>query len=150
MSPGTARRLSFSTFDRSRDLTHLAWPGPQLLAVPRGDLDAAPAGVVVIDDADILSLGEFHGQPHRTRRGQKIEATAWSAMVQVALTDPADAEQLLTDIDEVSSATVDYGLPPALPMAVSVLNSNWGQDAVVEAQSVLAGGPAAAGMYRSR
>jgi hypothetical protein len=150
MSPGTARWLGFSTFDRSLDLKHVLQTGLELLAVPRGDLDDVSTGVVVIDEADTLSLGELHGQPHRTSRGQEIEVTAWSAMVQVALADPADAAQLLADIDEFAVGIADDRLPPALPMAVSVLNRDWGQDAVPEAQSVVAAGPAVAGMYGSR
>lgn len=149
-SPGTARRLNFSTFDRSWDLEHVLRVGLHLLAVPRADLDKAPPGVLVIDEADALWVGEMYGEQHRTPRGQKIEATAWSAMAQVALTHPAYATQLIDDIDELSSRVVDVGLPPSLPMAVSVLNHSWGEDAAPEAQSVVDRQPTAARMNWSR
>jgi hypothetical protein len=151
MSPGTARRLNFSTFDRGRDVEYVLSLGVHLLVVPRADLEEAdiPAGVVVIDEADALFVGELHGQRHRTGN-QEIQVTAWSAMAQVALADPSYATQLMADIDEFASGVVDDSLPPALPMAVSVLNRRWGRDAVSEAQSVVAAAPAAAGMYWSR
>ncbi|EFG77657.1 hypothetical protein HMPREF0591_2466 [Mycobacterium parascrofulaceum ATCC BAA-614] len=155
MSPGTARRLSFSTFDRSSDVKR--WPrlNHHLVGVPRTDLaDLAdvPRGALVIDEAEKLSVGEFHGENHRTARGQEIEVTAWSAMAQVAFLNSAWVLELLTDIDEISADSGDVGLPPALPMALSVSQRYWGKDAVPEAESVIGdyGHPAsAAPLWRS-
>lgn len=148
-SPGTARRLNFSTFDRSFDLRCARQVGCHLLAVPRADLDDVPPGLVVIDEADTLWVGEMDGRRHRTPRGQQIEVTAWSAMAQVALTHPAYATELCADIDEFASQVVDIGLAPSLPMAVSVLNRSWGEDAVAEARSVIDAQAGAAQWYWS-
>lgn len=141
-SPGTAKRLSFSTFDRGSELACQSRFNQHLLAVPRNDLadlPDAPGRVLIIDEAEAVSVGELYGQAHRTTRGQDIEVTAWSAMAQVGLVNPASTGQLLADIDEFSAAVTDIGLPPALPMAMSVLNRQWGKDAALEAESVVAG-----------
>ncbi|TDH55064.1 hypothetical protein E2F47_10860 [Mycobacterium eburneum] len=138
MSPGTARRLNFSTFDRSTDLEHSLRAGLHLIAMPRADLGHVPHGVLVIDETETLSMGELGGQHHRTGGGQDIAVTAWSAMAQVALIDPESAAQLLTDIDEFAARVDDVGLAPALPMAIAVLNRDeWG-DAVPEARLTVA------------
>lgn len=154
MSPGTARRLNFSTFDRSLDLSRRPRINHHLIGVPRTDLAellAIPRGALVIDAAEKLSVGEFGGQNHRTARGQEIEVTAWSVMAQVAFLDSAWLLQLLTDIDEISAASEDVGLPPALPMALSISKRYWGKDAVPEAESVLGdyARPATAQLWRS-
>lgn len=138
MSPGTARQLNFSTFNYGVDLEHLLRIGLHLIAVPRADVPDVPHGVVLIDEAETLSLGEFNGQPHRTAGGRDIEVTAWSAMAQVALVDPVSAAQLLADVDEFSSCVVDVGLHPSLPMAIAVLNRRQWNDAGPEASSVVA------------
>lgn len=150
MSPGMARRLNFSTLCRNSDL-RTAWRIDQhLLAVPRHDLEQLPGpppGVLVLDEAEPLSVGELHGQNHCTARGQEITVTAWSAMAQVALVNSRSAGQLLADIDEFSAGVPGAVLPPPLPMAVSVLNRSWGEDAVPEAKSVIANVPPTAAVY---
>jgi hypothetical protein len=137
MSAGTARTLSFSTFDRTDQLAS-ALKSQLLTAVPREDLDNAPPGVVTIDEIEMLSLGEFGGEPHRTAAGRTIDVTAWSAMAQVALLDPQSALLLLTDIDTFASQVSDVGLHPAWPMAMSVLNRPEFSDAAREARTVVA------------
>jgi hypothetical protein len=138
MSAGTARALSFSTFDRAEQLGPVPGAGQQLTAVPREDLDRAPAGVLAIDETEMLSLGEFGGEPHRTAAGQPIDATAWSAMAQVALLDRASARLLLADIDAFAAQVTDNGLHPAWPMALSVISRPEFADAAREARSVIA------------
>jgi hypothetical protein len=137
MSVGTARTLSFSTFDRAEQLTS-ALKCQQLTAVPRKDLEGAPSGVVAIDETEMLSLGEFGGEPHRTADGHAIDVTAWSAMAQVAFLDPQSALLLLTDIDTFAAQVTDIGLHPAWPMAMSVLNRSEFSDAAQEARTVIA------------
>ena len=138
MSPGTARALSFSTFERAEQLGPALRAGQQLTAIPREDLARTPGGVVVIDEAEELSLGELGGQPHRTAAGQLIEVTAWSAMAQVALLDVASARLLLSDIDAFAAQVPDVGLHPAWPMAMSALTRGEFADAAAEARSVVA------------
>jgi hypothetical protein len=138
MSAGTARTLNFSTFERVSPSTHALRTTQHLTAVPRTDLDNAPPGVVAIDDTEMLSLGEFGGEPHRTAAGQTIDVTAWSAMTQVALLDLASARLLLADIDTFAAQVNDTGLHPAWPMAMSVLTRAEFSDAAREARTVIA------------
>jgi GTPase-associated protein 1, N-terminal domain type 2/GTPase-associated protein 1, middle domain len=137
MSPGTARMLNFSTFDRAEQLGLAMRVGQHLSAVPRDDLIDAPAGVVTIDETQTLSLGELGGEPHRTAAGQPISATAWSAMAQVAMLDPDSTRLLLADIDAFSARVTDAGLHPAWPMAMSVATRSRFADAADEARSVI-------------
>jgi len=138
MSPGTARMLNFSTFDRAEQLGFAMRIGQHLSAVPRADLIDAPAGVVTIDETETLSLGELGGEPHRTAAGQPIAVTAWSAMAQVAMLDPDSARLLLADVDAFSARVTDAGLHPAWPMAMSVATRARFADAADEARSVIA------------
>lgn len=149
MSRGTAGRLGFSTFDRSSDLEDLLRSGLHLVAMPRADLADVPPAVVVVDDAEPITLGELNGRQHCTYRRQEIAVTAWSAMARVAFIDPISAAQLLLDIDKSASGLVDAGLPPALPMAISALDRSWGADVASEAKSVIATDPQAARTYWS-
>jgi hypothetical protein len=138
MSPGTARTLNFSTFDRAEQLGFAMRVGQHLSAVPREDLIDVPAGVMTIDETQTLSLGELGGEPHRTAAGQPIAATAWSAMAQVATLDPDSMRLLLADIDAFSTRVTDAGLHPAWPMAMSVATRSRFADAADEARSVIA------------
>ncbi|MGV9797679.1 GAP1-N2 domain-containing protein [Mycobacterium sp. NPDC003449] len=135
MSPGTAAQLSFSTFDRADQLS------PQsehvLSAVPTADLDAVPAGMVTLGESETLSLGELGGEPHRTVRGDCVQATAWSAMAQVALLDGVSARRVLDDIDTVATQVRDDGLHPAWPLAMAVVGHEEFADAQPEAHDVI-------------
>jgi hypothetical protein len=93
---------------------------------------------VAIDEIEMLSLGEFGGEPHRTAAGRTIDVTAWSAMAQVAFLDPHSALLLLKDIDTFAAQVTDVGLHPAWPMAMSVLNRSEFSDAAREACTVIA------------
>ncbi|KZS62973.1 hypothetical protein [Mycobacterium ostraviense] len=137
MSPGTARSLNFSTFDRADQLEHAVRIGQHLTAIPRDDLPMAPAAAVTIDETHTLSLGEFGGQPHRTAAAQPIEVTAWSAMAQVAILDPDSMRLVLNDIDMFSAGVNDCGLHPAWPMAMSIVTRERFVDAADEARSVI-------------
>ena len=136
MSPGTAARLSFSTFDRADQVD--PHNGHLITAVPIADLAAVPSGVVAIDETETVSLGELGGEPHRTAGGHDVAVTAWSAMAQVALLDPAAARRLLDDIDAVAEQVRDVGLHPAWPMAMAVVGRAEFADAEPEAHEVIA------------
>jgi hypothetical protein len=138
MSPGTARMLNFSTFDRAEQLGFAMRVGQHLSAVPRDDLVDEPVGVVTIDETQTLSLGELGGEPHRTAAGQRIAVTAWSAMAQVAMLDADSMRLLLADIDAFSARVTDAGLHPAWPMAMSVASHSRFADAADEARAVIA------------
>lgn len=136
MSPGTAARLSFSTFDRAEQV---ALHGGQVLsAVPIEDLPAIEPGVVVISESGTVSLGELGGDPHCTAGGHRIEVTRWSVMAQVVLLEVASARGVLDDIDTLSSQVRDDGLHPAWPIAMAVAGRPEFADAQVEAHEVIA------------
>ena len=136
MSPGTAAALSFSTFDRADQV--VVHGGQVLSAVPVQDLDAIDGGVVVISEAETVSLGELGGDPHRTAGGHDIEVTRWSVMAQVVLLDVASSRRVLDDIDTFASQVRDDGLHPAWPMAMAVAGHPEFADAQVEAHEVIA------------
>ena len=137
MSPGTAQRLAFSTFDRVDQLAAGPPPGQHLTAVPVADLVLLPHGSLVIDETATLSLGEFRGEPHRTSAGQSIDVTAWSAMAQVALLDAGSARRVLDDVERYAARAGDDGLHAAWPMAMSVCEHDEFVDAREEANAVL-------------
>ncbi|WP_441958836.1 GAP1-N2 domain-containing protein [Mycolicibacterium houstonense] len=136
MSPGTAARLSFSTFDRADQVT--PHTGQVLSAVPLEDLGAIEPGMVVISESETVSLGELGGEPHRTAGGHRIGVTRWSVMAQVVLLDAASARRVLDDIDTFSTQVRDDGLHPAWPMAMAVAGHPEFADAQVEAHEVIA------------
>ena len=138
MSPGTAARLNFSTFDRADQLGLALQSTQHLTAVPVVDLPGVPAGVVVIDETATLSLGELGGEPHRTATGRPIAVTPWSAMAQVVLLEPSSARSVLDDIDRYAAQVEDRALPPAWPMAMAVAADDEYADAHAEAHSVIA------------
>jgi hypothetical protein len=138
MSPGTARTLSFSTFDRADQVPLALRVGQHLTAVPRIDLADGLGDVVAIDETETLSLGELGGEPHRTASGRPIDVTAWSAMAQVALLDTESARLVLDDIDVFAADVDDTDLHPAWPMAMSVAIHEQFADAATEARAVLA------------
>ena len=138
MSPGTAARLNFSTFDRAEQVGAVLQSGQHLTAVPVIDVTAVPDGLVVIDETATLSLGELGGEPHRTSTGQPIAVTPWSAMAQVVLLEPRSARAVLDDIDRYADEMEDDALPPAWPMAMAVATSGEYADAHAEARSVIA------------
>ena len=138
MSPGTAARLNFSTFDRADQLAAALQSKQHLTAVPVVDVTAVPAGVVVIDETATLSLGELGGEPHRTSAGQPIAVTPRSAMAQVVLLEPGSARAVLDDIDRYAAQVEDTALPPAWPMAMAVASAGNYADAHAEARGVIA------------
>ncbi|OBG81545.1 hypothetical protein A5699_08575 [Mycobacterium sp. E802] len=136
MSPGTAAGLSFSTFDRADQIG--PHHGQVLTAVPLEDLVAVEPGMVLINEAENISLGELGGDPHRTAGGHHITVTRWSVMAQVVLLDTVSARRVLDDIDTLSSQVRDDGLHPAWPMAMAVAGHPQFADAQVEAHEVIA------------
>jgi hypothetical protein len=138
MSPGTAARLNFSTFDRAGQLGLALQNTQHLTAVPVVDLPEVPAGVVVIDETATLSLGELGAEPHRTETGQPIAVTPWSAMAQVVLLEPRSGRAVLDDIDRYAAQVEDSALPPSWPMAMAVAAAPEFADAHAEAHTVIA------------
>lgn len=138
MSPGTAARLHFSTFERADQLALARHSVQHLTAVPVADLEDVPDDVIALSEHATLSLGELDHEPHRTAAGQTITATAWSAMAQVVLLDTAAARSVLDDIDDYAAQVADAGLHPAWPLAMAVAHRDEFADALTEAHAVIA------------
>lgn len=150
MSPGTARTLSWCTYDRRQSLDEALEKKVQLIAVPIGDLPEKsedPRYVLIGEDEDIEQGELAHGEPgqdwvpavpHRTARGTSIAPTAWSALAQTVLLDHDTAIAALTRLDEVAAKIGDVGLTPGWPLAVVLASNPDLIDGLNEATRVLA------------
>lgn len=141
MSPGTSRRLFWSTHERAANLPTLWTAGAHLAVVPVAELALIedPGAVVLIeDDRDSVDLGDASA-PHHTRAGSVITARPWSAIAGVALADHPLAEKALGIQDQVSEMIGDRDLGCGWPLAMAVaqLPDELG-DATAEAALVLA------------
>lgn len=146
MSPGTARALSWSVYERGARLRQAFERGEHLVAVPRADaraLSSEDRWYVVIDDESFPSLGEVGAAPHRTSAGHTISATPWSHLVQEALVDEATATRVLERADALASEAGDWGLAPAWPLAMARLDTAAdGDDTAVARRTAIAQAPA--------
>lgn len=137
-SVGAASELSFTTLERASGLRHAISYGLELICVPHLD---APAllrddSIVLIDTSDHVELGDLHGA-HLSGRGDRIEVTAWSAMMLEMFADP---ESLVTSVERMDRAAAEVGdrdLHPAWPMAVLVSQDGDG-DLRTEAMGIVA------------
>jgi GTPase-associated protein 1, middle domain len=119
MSPGTARRLCWSTLERAETLDRAKI---HLAVVPREDLDRAPQGAVVLDELGTPGLGDLGGKAHRAANGVEVVVTPWSGMAVGVLGggDLALARRVLEAQDEVAVEVGDRDLDAGWPMAVAV------------------------------
>lgn len=122
MSPGSARRFGWCTFDRLPAVEETVTRGANLVAVPLRDVEGLPAlgGQVLIDEHETPDLGELGGEPHRTARGEAVAVTAWSVLAQTALVDATVAERTLAQQDSIACRAGDRGLSPMWPLAMAV------------------------------
>ena len=119
MSPGTARRFSWSTHDdpalASTDLSR----GIHLVVVSRARAADAPAGDwIAIDELEEPGIGQL-GSTHRTSSGA-VTVTGWSVLAEGVLADESLATRLLAQQDTIAAELGDHGLTPVWPLAVAV------------------------------
>lgn len=123
MSPGSARRFSWSTFDRAEQAAIDLARGVDVVVIPResaADLDHRDW--VIIDEDDEPTVREL-GAAHTTRHAQ-IVVTPWSTLTEGVLgDDESTAVALLARQDAIALEIGDYGLSPLWPLAVAVLGS---------------------------
>lgn len=123
MSPGTSRRLFWSSREQAMDVG-AAWSvGLHLAVVAQAELaEAEPDGrtVFISDVAESVELGDLGGGPHRTRSGSTIPVTPWSVIASVVLQDPELAARAMRIQDDVAREQGDTGLPCGWPLAWSV------------------------------
>lgn len=120
LSPGAARRFSFSTHDAPEDVNAASDRGVHLIAVPR---DRAPAlrsvaGVVVIDSHEVPSIGD-PGTEHRVESGP-VPAHIASTLAEGVLTDEEMASRVLARQDGIAEALDDDGRRPLWALAAAV------------------------------
>lgn len=125
MAPSTARAFSWSVYERAARLRSAFERGVHLACVPREDvesLDPEEQGVIVLDEADMPSLGQPGAAPHRTSAGHEVAATPWSLLAQESLVDAPTASGVLALLDDVD-ARAQCPLTPAWPLAIAHLAS---------------------------
>lgn len=130
MSPGTARALSWSVYERAGRLASAWERGTQLAAVPANDLgeltDDDLARWIVVREDETPALGQPGHSPHRTEAGSEVRPTPWSELAQDVLLDRETAARALAEIDAVSASAGDVGLHPFWPLAMTVLRLGGG------------------------
>lgn len=137
MSPGTARRFSWCTYDTAALAAADAERGSHLVVIPRSAAAQLTAGDwIVLDEADEPTVREL-GSAHSTRTTQ-ITVTQWSTLTEGVLADESLAARILTRQDEVAAEVGDHGLAPSWPLAVAMLGEPDLAEFRVDAQRALA------------
>ncbi len=125
MSPGTSRRLFWSSLERAAGLARLRDKRIALAVLPASELDAVESVdglVVIVDGEESVELGDLHGLPHRTRPHDcPIRVTPWSVVAALAVQEPGLAERVLEQKDRIAAEAGDRNLPCGWPLAVAVL-----------------------------
>lgn len=119
MSPGVARRFSWSTYDdpylAGTDMRN----GVHMVIVAADRARDLPRGKwLVLDDRDQPFLGAL-GSSHGTGGGD-VEATSWSILAEAVLADADMAERLIERQDAIAAELGDRDLSAVWPLAVAV------------------------------
>lgn len=124
MSPGSARRFSWSTFDRAAQAAIDLGRGVDVVVVPRESApDLDQRDWVIIHEDDEPTVREL-GAAHTTKHAQ-IVVTPWSTLTEGVLgDDEATAIALLARQDTIAAEVGDHDLSPLWPLAVAVLGSD--------------------------
>lgn len=140
MSPGTARRFGWCTFERRHAVDETITRGVHLVAVPGDDVEDIPdaAGYVPITEDETPDLGELGVEPHHTQRGAVVPVTPWSVLAQTVLLDEECAVRALTRQDAIAARVGDSELSPMWPLAMAVASDPELHDALPEATLVIA------------
>lgn len=119
VSPGTSRRIGFSTLERAAYAAEWSQSGLDVVAVPRADRDVLTGvpGVVVIDPAGDVEVGPPGGS-HRTGAGALVAVSPWATLVLDQFGDTSDLAATVAAIDAVAARIGDEDLAPAWPMAM--------------------------------
>lgn len=145
MAASTARRLSWSVYERASRLGDAFNRGVHLACVPRDDamsLDHEDAGVIVLDDREMPSLGQFDVAPHRTAAGHEVAATPWSLLAQEAFIDAPTASGILALLDDLAERAGEAVLTPAWPLAMAhLMSAPDGADTALAARVSVADAP---------
>ncbi|ETT25684.1 hypothetical protein RAJCM14343_0533 [Rhodococcus aetherivorans] len=137
MSPGTARRFGWSTFDRLHSVDDAVAGGANLVTVPLSDLPGDSPGCTVFGENETPELGELDGEPHSVANGDLVPVTYWSVLAQTVLLDVETAHRALARQDAIAAGVGDRDLTEAWPLAMAVVADPGLHDALDEAASVV-------------
>jgi hypothetical protein len=139
MSPGTSRRLYFSTAERVGGLGAARSAGLHLIVVPAAELRTVEPDdtVVLISDEDLpdghpaVEFVDYDAdldteQVHTTFYGSRIPATPWSMIATAILRDPALTAELLHRQDAIAATVGDRMLACGWPLALAVVERGLG------------------------
>lgn len=124
MSPGTARRFSWTTHDKPPQAVIDIRRGMHLVMMPCEAATSLPVGdsLVVLDERDEPAVREL-GSMHSASTAQ-IAVTPWSTLAEGVLADETMAVRLISDQDDLAEEVGDRGLSPIWPLAVAVSRRN--------------------------
>ncbi len=136
----SARRINFSTWERTENASRWASDGLHIVCVPRDDHTqlAQLPNCVVVDTAVIPSLGEWGGHPHMTERGDPVPVTPWSVTLMDRCSTPDDFFATVRGIESLRTDFPDSDWELAWPMAFLAFAA--GRDTTAEAAAVLTAG----------
>lgn len=119
MSPGSARKFTWSTYDDPHLAAADMQSGLHLVVVAADRSADLPHGKwLVLDDHDRPYLGAV-GSTHGTSGGE-VEVTSWSLLAEAVLADAELAERLIDRQDAIAAEVGDRDLSPVWPLAVAV------------------------------
>lgn len=119
MSPGVARRFTWSTYDDPYLAGADMRSGLHLVIVAADRAHDVPRGKwLVLDDRDQPFIGAL-GSSHGTGGGD-VEATSWSSLAEAVLADSERAERIIERQDAIAAELGDRDLSPVWPLAVAV------------------------------
>lgn len=138
MSPGTARRFTWSTHDKPDLAAVDARRGVHLICVPRDCTVPPSADWVVIDADDDPQLGALGVVAHGSEdTSLAVTVSPWSLLAQAALVDAQTATEVIAHQDSIAREVGDVGLSPVWPLAVAARMVQLGDVGVESSQAIV-------------
>ncbi|PZU02167.1 MAG: hypothetical protein DI630_09305 [Gordonia sp. (in: high G+C Gram-positive bacteria)] len=136
MSPGTARRFSWSTYDKPDLALADARRGVHLVCVPREYAELHAADWIVIDAEEDPQLGALGGAGHALAKSVfPVAVSPWSLLAQAALVDARTASRVIELQDDIAREVGDRELSPVWPLAIATRTLQLGDIELESAQA---------------
>ncbi|CAM3120784.1 hypothetical protein DFJ75_3454 [Williamsia muralis] len=143
MSPGTARRFSWSTYDKPDLALADAKRGVHLICVPREYAELPAADWIVIDAEEDPQLGALGGAGHALAKSVfPVAVSPWSLLAQAALVDARTASRVIELQDDIAREVGDRELSPVWPLAIAARTLELGDIELESAQAATDDHPA--------
>lgn len=147
MSPGTARRFSWSTYDKPDLALADASRGMHLICVPREYAELPAADWIVIDAEEDPQLGALGGAGHAPVKSVlPVAVSPWSLLAQAALIDVRTAGRVIKLQDDIAREVGDRELSPVWPLAIAARTLQLGDIELESAQAATDDHPAHLGL----